>query len=100
MRICGVRGCVVVKVDVCGGRRSPAFGGMPPHSARTVEVFELAGIGFEGVRRGLTERGARRRSSGGDGKRGALPRGDVGCGAGVAVGLRVGGGQRGLDGGG
>ncbi len=39
-----VRGCGVLEADAGGRRWSPAVGGMPPHSARTVAAVELVGI--------------------------------------------------------
>jgi hypothetical protein len=40
----GVRGYVLLEADAGGRRWSPAVGGMPPHSARTVAAVELAAI--------------------------------------------------------
>ncbi len=51
----------LLEANPCGRRWSPAFGGMPPHSAKTVSRFDLAWMRFETVRRALMRDGQKQR---------------------------------------
>ncbi len=51
----------LLEANACGRRWSPAFGGMPPHSAKSISTFDLAWMRFETVRRALMRDGQKQR---------------------------------------